>query len=58
MKEKSKIDELSLDPETAKNLELDEQPRPVRKGENSTFPNIDSSKTTSHKRIKGTRKAK
>ena len=58
MTHKSKVNQLNLDSESAKELELDEQPKPTRKMENPTFPEVDSSISHSHRRIKGTRKAR
>lgn len=56
MRYKSKINQLNLDSETAKELELDEQAKPVRKLESPATPAIDSATTLTHRRIKGTRK--
>ena len=58
MTHKSKVDQLNLDSESAKELELDEQPKPTRKMESSTFPEVESPASHSHTRIKGTRKAR
>lgn len=56
MKYKSKVDRSGLDSESVKEMELDEEPRPVRKAESPAVPTTDSATTTSHRKIKGTRK--
>jgi hypothetical protein len=58
MKYKSKINDLNLNPDTVKELELDEQPQPTKKLERPAVPNVDSARDHSHRKIKGTRKAK
>jgi hypothetical protein len=53
MTKKSMVDESRLSPEEAKDMELDEQPKPTRKEGRSTTPSPES---TAHKKMKGTRK--
>ncbi len=56
MKYKSKINQLSIDTEAVKEIDLDEQARPTRKLERPTTPAVDSATTLIHRRIKGTRR--
>jgi hypothetical protein len=56
MRYKSKINQLNLDSEAAKELDLDDQARPTRKLESPAVPATDSATTLTHRRIKGTRK--
>jgi hypothetical protein len=56
MKHKSALDRHYLDAEAAKDLELDEQPKPVRKVELPVVLNAESTTVATHKKIKGQRK--
>ena len=54
MSHKKEIGE-SLDPEKAKELELDETPKPTRKVSHPSVPVPDSAEPSTHDRIKGRR---
>jgi hypothetical protein len=54
MKYKSKINQLNLDSEAVKELDLNEQARPTRKLKSPVVPATDSATTLTHRRIKGT----
>ena len=58
MTHNSKVNHTHLDTEAVKDLELDESPRPTRKQENPAIPSGDSTPGFSHKRVKGTTKAR
>lgn len=57
-RESSMVDDLHLGAEEAKELELDEQPRPTRKAGGGLSPSAQVASKMSHKKIKGTRKIK
>jgi hypothetical protein len=54
MSHKKEIEE-PLDVEQAKNLELDETPKPTRKVSNPSVPVPDNAEPSTHDRIKGRR---
>jgi hypothetical protein len=54
MSRKKELEE-PLDTERAKDLELDEMPKPTRKTSNPSFPAPDSEEPGAHDRIKGRR---
>jgi hypothetical protein len=54
MSKKKEIEE-PLDVERAKELELDEMPKPTRKASNPSMPVPDSEEPRTHDRIKGRR---
>lgn len=58
MRYKSKINQLNLDSEAAKELDLDEQARPARKLESPAVPITDSTTTLTHKKDQGHEKNK
>jgi hypothetical protein len=55
MSYKKRIEEPGLTPERAKDLELDEQPKPTRKVDHPSTPVPDSAEPSTHDRIKGRR---
>jgi hypothetical protein len=58
MSDKKEIQEPSLDTEEAKELELDEQPKPTRKVSHPATPISNKEEPSTHDKRKGRRKIK
>jgi hypothetical protein len=58
MSDKKEIQEPALDTEEAKELELDEQPKPTRKVSHPATPILNKEEPSTHDKRKGRRKTK